>query len=451
MGDTASDDMIDIQIEESLVRESLMTIDSANCREDFLTLGGFLAILVLTALTGIFGPPSVSLQRLDRELSNGTGSERLEYQSSWITPLNRFIAISLFVVRPDFLAGNRLPVSFSFHTHCRRSGVAVHSFSEVFNEVAVFSGSSPESGRIRVFSDRVLDYDSLDVLLRFESPRFSRVVIQSATGVPDHTLFQLYFRLIFAVFALAFLAFLSLRLGPMPIALCHLEQKITIPLLVLNVLFANPFYAIQAFRPSQFLIVVGTIAHALFSSYFRFFVLVLFDSLRYKNRKTNMCFFVPKIGFAVVQFVVAVTHGVSDDVVSFGDSPSERNHSKNFFEKVEGMLYVVYITWTIIAVIRASAQVDVTERYKFRMYLASAGFSLLSLGVVQIVFKRLDLFSQSSLHFAISFAVQNVFVLLMAYYHWPYEMLHDQTYVDTTGDGSVRAPAEFLANLESEG
>jgi hypothetical protein len=31
MADTASDEMIDIQIEESLVRETLMTIDSANC------------------------------------------------------------------------------------------------------------------------------------------------------------------------------------------------------------------------------------------------------------------------------------------------------------------------------------------------------------------------------------------------------------------------------------
>jgi hypothetical protein len=204
-----------------------MTIDSANSREDFLTLGGFLAIIVLAALTGIFGPPSVSLQNLERALSNGTGADRLNYQSSRITSLQSFVAISLFVVRPDFLTGDRLAVSFNFQTQCRRSGAAVHSFTEVFDEFAVFSESSRESGRIRVFSDRVLDYDSLNLMMRFESPRFSRVVICSVTGVPDHTLFQVYFRLIFVAFALAFLVFLSLRLRPMPIGLWHLEQKMT--------------------------------------------------------------------------------------------------------------------------------------------------------------------------------------------------------------------------------
>jgi hypothetical protein len=55
MGDTGSDKMINIQIEESLVCETLMTIDSANSCEDSVILADFFCILVMIALTGIFG------------------------------------------------------------------------------------------------------------------------------------------------------------------------------------------------------------------------------------------------------------------------------------------------------------------------------------------------------------------------------------------------------------
>jgi hypothetical protein len=451
MRDTGSDEMIDIQIEESLVRETLMTIDSANSREDFLILGGFFCILVLTALTGIFGPPSVTLHHIARNLSNRSGPQQFNFQSASLSPLNRFISLSLIMVRREPYTANRVPVSFSFRMDCLKSGISTRTFSQSFYDVSTtFASSAANSSRIRLLSDRVVDYDSFELSLRFDGLPFSRVIVRTVAGVTDHTVFQIIFRIVFAVFAALFLLFLGIRLRPMPVSLWHLEQKLTVPLLVLDLLFSNPFFIIHSYIPSQGLIVLTTIIHSLFTSYFRFFVLVLFDSLRYKNRKTDHCFFVPKVAFVLLFFVIGVVHGVSDDVASFGDSPLERNHAESVFEKAETALYIVYLAWVVKCVAHSAAQVDVTERYKFCMYLAACGFSLFILGVLQIVFKAFNLFLLSSVPFAIVFAVQNVFVLLMAYFHWPYEMLHDQSYVDRAGDVSEHTPAEFLANMESD-
>jgi hypothetical protein len=213
--------------------------------------------------------------------------------------------------------------------------------------------------------------------------------------------------------------------------------------LVLDILFCNPIYLIHAYHPCQFFILINTFLNAVFTSYFRFFVLVLFDSLKYKNRKTNGCFFGPKLCFAIIQFLISAGHGITDDVVSFGDSPDSDARGL-FLERFETVLFVIYYIWTIVSIMGAFAQVDVTERYKFNMYLAAVGSCLIILGLAQGVFRRLKLFRNSSLHFVIAFSIHNVFVLLMAYCHWPYEVLHDQNYLDNTGDGSGVQGIDFF-------
>jgi hypothetical protein len=334
---------------------------------------------------------------------------------------------------------------------CLQSGIGIRTFTRSFSNVsATFTSSAANSSWIRLLSDRVIDYDSFELRLRFHGLPFSRVIIRMVAGVPDHAIFQIIFRIVFAVFVALFLLFLGMRLRAMPISLWHLEQKLTVPLLVLDLLFSNPFYIIHSYVPSQKLIVLTTIIHSLFTSYFRFFVLVLFDSLRYKNRKTDHCFFLPTVAFVLLFFVIGVVHGASDDVASFGGSPLEMNHAESIFDKADTALYIVYLAWVVKCVAHSAAQVDITERYKLSMYLAVCGFSLFILGVAQIVFKALNVFSLSSLHFAIVFAVQNVFVLLMAYFHWPYEMLHDQSYADKPVDVSEHTPPESLANMASD-
>ena len=241
------------------------------------------------------------------------------------------------------------------------------------------------------------------------------------------------------------------HLRPTPVKLWHLEQKLTVPLLTLCILYNDPFYIFQAKSPTYVYILWNTIATSIFSAYFQFFILVLFDSLRYKNRKTDRFFFWPKIAFCILLFLSSVIHGIYDDISSFhGTSADNYDSIEEILRWTQIMLNLFYLVWAIITIILAGIQIDVIERYKFYMYVATGGTSLLVLAIVRILFTALRLFRNSAIHFVMIFAIQNSFVLMMMYFHWPYEVINDQTYADETEkEKAAIEPSEFFANEQN--
>jgi len=123
MLDGSSDSMIDIQIEESLVRGTLMTIDSAKAGEDVLTIAGFLAVLVLSLLTGIFGPPPAAVLEGAGFPRNETRAQRLSFAGADVSSLNRFVAFSVRLVRaPPYAAAQSVRETVSVAVECKRDG-----------------------------------------------------------------------------------------------------------------------------------------------------------------------------------------------------------------------------------------------------------------------------------------------------------------------------------------
>ena len=64
-GDESSDLLIDLQIEESLGRETLMSIDSSNHMDDTVTIAVYLLLLLLNIAVAYFGPNTVENSVLD--------------------------------------------------------------------------------------------------------------------------------------------------------------------------------------------------------------------------------------------------------------------------------------------------------------------------------------------------------------------------------------------------
>ena len=444
--ETSSDSMIDIQIEESLVRESLMTIDTANFMEDILTLGGFFLIVVLSALTGLYGPPSARVVQKEHIIEESVHKDELHYQSYGLSSLNRYISFSILVRRRDMADDMTGHLSVGYVAECTSDGVLVRHSQRMFESVPFHARQHANSStEVRIYTDRIVNYDQIHLRLSIEGDlqKYSHVVIRCVTGDSDYTVFQIYFRLVFSIFVSMFLVGLLWKLWAIPYKLWHLEQKLTIPLLLLDFIFCNPLYALQAHRPTQNFIYLRTISNALFTSYFHFFVLALFDSLRYKNRRTDHCFFGPKVTFLIIQFLVIAFHGVTYDFVSFGAAPFGGDKVDHALAHLEALMSAVYYLWVIWSVAIAAYQVDVTEQYKFNMYLATVSSSLLVLGIGRIFFSYFEWFTEKSIYFTVSFAVQNAFVILMAHYHWPYEVFRDHGYVDSTADSSETNTQDF--------
>ena len=132
-------------------------------------------------------------------------------------------------------------------------------------------------------------------------------------------MFQIYFRTISAIFGIIVLFYITFRLSSMSFKLWHLEQKLTIPLLGLLILFNNPLYFFMVSKPNPVFIIYDSIFTNLFNSYLKFFILCLFDSLRYKNRNTNSCFFIPKCIFIIIFFGFNIVHSINHNIQSFSD------------------------------------------------------------------------------------------------------------------------------------
>ena len=445
MNDSSSDDMVNIQIEESLVRETLMSIDSANFNEDLLTILSFGFILIFVLLTGIFGPPDTIPHTNTIKIVNDTAIFEKKLPYSDFNSLNNHLAISLSLTPINKSYSRLMNVNFHYIIQCKNKGILVRTQNEKFKEYSVYyTEGSSKTSRIHLFNHTLITYDSLVLELIFDhaGTEFESFTVNFVTGSPEHTVFQVYFRIIFAAIAMLFLVFLLYKLRKLSFKLWHLEQKMTVPLLFLLFLYNDPLYVIHCYYPSIVIVIFDRLVYALFHSYLSFFILVLFDSLRYKNRKTDSCFFVPKITLCILMFIFYAAHGIYDELHMYDDQ-SGRDPTENALAITELVLYLIFVVFTGFSIIVSGIQVDVTERYKFNIYLSSGIIAVLIMAVAQVLFSMRFIYG-TSLSFVLKFAVENVFTLLMAYFHWPYEVLQDQQY-DGTQNGQ-EDQGEFFVN-----
>lgn len=420
----SEEDMIDIQIEESLVKESLMVIDSASVRKDAAVLAGFIAIFALALAYGFAGP-SARAERAD-----AISMERPVFNNTYVgmSALNRFVSLSAAFSGPKSAECTR--ASIVMRMDCLQSGRVVHTLSANFRTQKLCAADS--GYRVRFFKESVVDFDKIAVEISVSgAPNvYSTGEIVFEYGNEDHTLFQTYIRVVFAGINCIFLWLLYRKLSYLPWKLWHLEQKITVPFLLLAVLYSNPFYLIQAFYPSTMFLVFEKIVNSLFKTYFKFFVLVMFDSLRYKNRKTSMAFYLPKVMFLLVYFFLMIVHGIYDIVLLSSNSTSDISGTSlhKVLSQMEWIMFLAYVSWTAIIFVLSWRNVDVTEKNKFNIYAFINGITMLILVAVNIVvfLKKLSFDTDYyTMSFTLIFVVQNVYVLLNAYFHWPYDTLQD--------------------------
>jgi hypothetical protein len=84
------------------------------------------------------------------------------------------------------------------------------------------------------------------------------------------------------------------------------------------------------------------------------------------------------------------------------------------------------------------------------MYLAASGTATASLGLVHLLFDSLPKLRHTSLRFVMAFAVENLFVLLMAVFHWPYELLHGTQFGETEPPKGTPDNVDFFVNGEDQ-
>jgi hypothetical protein len=424
MATNEDDDLVRLQMDETEIAEARMAIDiisSPDYYRIFLLFGLGLSLLLLI---GMFGPHAVVTHaglpyRLSPESRSAVVS--IPFFLDHLSSLNRFLRVSFTFFKETnyqpIQADLQYRYDFQFHGPNNDEQVIKSEFVQKVH--LIVPGNQRMSPRLVAFSDVVIDYTSFNFTLELlEIPAgFGAVRITANYGDVSHTYLQAFLRLGYAVVACCFAAWWLRATWNQH---WFFEQRLTFPLLILSIFGSNPLFILNAIAPSQSYIVFDTIARNCFDAYFRFFILALFSSLRFKNRETDGWFYGPKIAIVLALFLSSVVHGIYDDVTLFGLPTVSKDNVEVNLRGTQLVLYIIYLAWAGGSIMRSYCGVDVTERFRFNAYFGAGGSALASTAVVHLLFAHVQALRQTSLHFVIGFAVENGFVLLMTYLHRPF-------------------------------
>lgn len=544
IGDSSSSCLIDIQIEESLSRETLMSIDSANQKEDCgiftlcsitLTICFFLSFLLPNLTTTIkynyklrdrdmsFSSPN---HQSSIELSKNIKQKYVSFSIESLSSLNQFLSLSVSFIRksiPNTLnemdlsynhmnySNNDLLILFTDITiqtdlsnKAHETDFSSHSLSDSF---LYFAKDQNISQKVPLLKNQLTKYTTFASTVSISCNKlnnepnnklFDDIIecrVYWTFGNSSIPFYQSFIKLLF--FTINFISLISFlwRTRYTSVYVLHLEQILSIFLLFFTFLIDNPFHYIFIVKLPKFSMIYDEITKTIFNIYLRFFVLVLFDSLRFKNRRIGRCFFTPKLFFflffllfellsSLIQAkkvghfqypnsVLQKLHSTEINAANFKqfyqneakiskevnlysnerllhsnlffgliDNSDHYAGNNNFYEKsiffLSKLFELAFIFWIVFVIVRSFRDIDVTERYKFFVYFSVSSLMFLLTEVSDWILSRMERFGNTLLPFLFKLSVYNIFGLLMMFFHWPYELITDQQYLDPEeGDGDV--------------
>lgn len=459
---SASSEMIDIEIEESLVKETLMTIDSTNFHDDFVWIFFIIPFILFFICPKLnhahyirYETKNLSTKAMDNEFL-------LNFNITDLSPSSIFVDMNVILFGPSSNTSNGANLATCNGKIIFSSEPNAQKFYHSFSDISSFIRQVPSSNisflvlpngiqtkRVQLFHFFPINYTNISVVLNIQFPKsFSQAKfsIQTASSFYIWALIGIHF-LCFNIYSII-LVMLIFRLKNLSVKFWHLEQKITIPFLIFGILFNNPFCIFMILTKSfnHFYPFLYIFSFVLFTCYFRFYVISLLDSLRYKNRNINSFFFLPKFLFSFVQIVfyflsINFSQAFKNDSYFIPNSRFLNLHK--FFELLNYILFFVFLFIAIIEIGFVSFQVDITEKHKSYLYICCSVYALLYDMINEILVHSQKNIHTTPLPFFFSILVKNLFLILVSYFHWPYEVFQDQQY-DNNNNLVLSSDTDFL-------
>lgn len=414
-----------IPVEEVYGKEVYMSIDTAHFAEDIITLLTFLGILFITLFSGYFGKKAVLIETASDNFEtkeNSTSPPRFAYSIFNISKATRFIDFTLILQKKPEV----VPSQGNFSVFIEKNGPDFHtdSFDKTFSPInAFFLEGKIDSEPISIYKDMNVNYHYLSASLKFNDVNkdYHGFKVFFHISNPENVLYQIVFRVLFGISLLAFFILMVYRLKETKPKFWHLEQKLTVGLLFVGFLYNHFLYGtrIVSWYVCYF---IDSFVRGLEIAYVIFFLLTLFDSLRFKNREVQNFFYLPK---SILSFIVGsavFVHGflqALDDYKVFHVPVSPLQLNLMWIIRFGIATALLYL---FIIIILSFINVDPTEKFKFNLYVLSVTLSFLSILIGYFLKEG------NSLSFTIEYAIVSMFSILMAYFHWPYEVIKDQVY-----------------------
>ena len=428
----SSSDMIDIQIEDSLARETLMNIDSTKIGSGFINIFCLIILLLGYFLFCVFYGDAIKHNKYEKEIKQTDFIEVFPFNPP-INCYNCFLGISISFIyqhqNNNFDQNNNNLISLSTKTEISNIVQTNITSQNYFIE----SSKLNKNNFLYIVNQKIFNDNITKISIEFKLPQAVKLSHYILKVEFDDICFTLIFNVAkFVLFLVQTIigSLLIFNLSKIPHRMWHLEQKLTLPLCILIFFYDFPYSYLFKFINAKAIVIMEAFLNCLFTSYLHFFIISLFDSLSFKNRKINHYFFGIKIIFFLIHFIFSFYTKIQNDPLLF-----EQN-DQIFLDPLKGIssmpiiiIEFLYITWVVYYTINSYFKVDITERYKYNIYVIISWLSFIPVLIINIgsSFFTLDFFRYSPIKY-FSFLIENFYVANIALFHWPYEFLHDKQF-----------------------
>lgn len=435
--DIHSDALVNVEIADENEQESLMAIDTDSPKEDILAIFLFFILIASTTFAGIYGPPLYNNEIYKFKFENSL-NHIFRQHIHGITAQNQFYIMQLtFSLSPDQEIGNTIPVSFNYLILFETaSGQEINRESGSYKNDLVIQKSSTNTEPLHFFFDRYISYDQIDVRIDFDSFKgLDEAILTTTYGDGSHLKYQLYLRLLFGLATLIIFILYYSRISSIPRNKWLLEQKMTILLQIFSFIGSNPLYFLYLKSPSVFQDILNTLFYHAFTCFVFFYILVLFDNARRNNlTKTSFyTFFLPKIVFSSFQFICEILYPIMYHGFTSLDVEAMPHMIVNLFKYARILFNICFSFWFLYLTILGFSNIDLTQLLKLRIYTTVFGTTVL-INLCNVFLTDVSLFRNNSGLFSLCFSSLYAFVILMVFFHWPYETSVDQQYNDPEDD-----------------
>jgi hypothetical protein len=443
MSEWSPDHLADVQFEDGHARETQMGIDTSSAMEILLAAAGFLALVCVSLFVAVVGPASKQTRSLYVPLHEDKlrGVKYVTFPIDSLCASNRFLS---FAVVPSFTNPTKpLTINVSVRTELSNQAQDTEFFALHFGGVP-FAASNRSDQLFSLFWRPLGVFRRSVTRVSFmgaEIDRLTGCLSEWFSADPTFALLEAIYRSSFlALIAVGGLCFYQ-GMNGMRIRFWYVEQRMTVILLLLTASAINPMHNIFINLSITSYSIVHDVSQSVFAAFLKFYTLVIFDLLRFKNKQIRPSFFARKAAFGALYFVAHFAHHIlasSKSGARLGRLlPFDRALAIN-----RAIFDLAFFAWFGYTVDRSWRQIGAADVLALEAYCLNCGLVLAKSVILDTMSNVVPFLATSCFAFLLGISMDNFFVLLMLMLHWPCQRTSNK-YLEP---GNTKVDTDFLCD-----
>jgi hypothetical protein len=398
----------------------VMLIDAPHRALDALLVFGFGILLSFIGIGGAFGPkPEIQISS-SRIIHHRVLQPPLRVKITDLTPFNVYLHADIQFVCKSYknLIHDPLFLNLSLIVYSRETIVRQIAQPQIQFDPIYPAELTKVTNPLRLFFENIIDFDEIEFNVSYNPAAIPQnveyIVSTQYRATPSFSIIHLIMRILLSIIIVIVLTLFYIRMSSHTF---KSEQLLTVVLVILSLLEANAiFYSLNLFVPSYFCIVWDTIWSKWFESYFRVYVIAIFDVLC-SDDVINRNLLKYSIYF-VVNFLLGVYHELNPSL-KFFDYNSEavtNNKLLFFFETWSDRIFFIWLVYTVV---NSAVSPRLKRPRRLRMYLGLAAVTLFWHGVEVTLCRVHVMLAEGATHAGMTLAWRAGVPLMCLFFFWP--------------------------------